>query len=422
MIIRRDFVYLCMMARKLFPVLVCVVSMNVIMMPCAVFAYEDYPNVHISEILAPEIAQSVQHRVEDVAVTDGTFQFQVESDFGQLRVASMALLRERVREIKILAKAINQFAAQDDGLSQEIRGQLIVSADSAIDIITRPVTTATDLAGQLADNLNETLTDPLQQTEKKLDYAGTESTDPIITTHKRNIASQWILDVYSTNPKVQEFLNVVAKKRSAGKITAGTPSLSRRVLQPLKVADTALEQQIYLLLKRKNTAELNAVNAQLLVDINIGAELRSRFLQHPVYSPRHKTRICHYLHALTGVRNRGAFIEAMLAAQDEGMALSFEQIAMMLQYYHQQINTLQKLHLGDPGLQAISADNQLLHISTADLIYWMENTERLYKDIAEQAKQSGFNGWSLITAGIVTDEARSELQKMRFSIREKFIY
>ena len=64
--------------------------------------------------------------------------------------------------------------------------------------------------------------------------------------------------------------------------------------------------------------------------MKISQSIVDKFLNHPAFSPRHKTRIAHYLDALTGVHNRSAFIEAASNIQNTVMALAFEESAMML--------------------------------------------------------------------------------------------
>jgi len=65
---------------------------------------------------------------------------------------------DRVNEITTLGEAIGQLEKQNEEFSDELRGQLSISADPGIEIISYPVTTAAGLAEQFADNLNETLT------------------------------------------------------------------------------------------------------------------------------------------------------------------------------------------------------------------------------------------------------------------------
>ena len=119
--------------------------------------YEARPVIRMSDVLTSQQAQSVYHRVEDIELNGKFYSFRVDSELGNYNIVSLAMFRNRIQEISTLAQAISQFNKKDDGLSEEIRGQFTIRADSAIDILSRPVESAADLAGQFADNLNDTL-------------------------------------------------------------------------------------------------------------------------------------------------------------------------------------------------------------------------------------------------------------------------
>ncbi|MBF8269191.1 MAG: uncharacterized protein HW386_900 [Gammaproteobacteria bacterium] len=389
-------------------------------------AYEDTPKIYLADILPPELRQSIRHRVEEVEVRRGTFHFQLESDFGAYNVATIGLLRERIREILILGNAINHLNSQQDHKLQANRGQLEIRSDRALDIIGQPVHSASNLAGQLAGNLNETLTGPSEAVAREFVYSGGESTDPVAALHKRNVASQWQLDVYSTNPKVQEFLDAMARARSAGTISAGTPALNRQAVKPMRVTDLALDTELSLLLKANGPATLNEINEQVLTGLSISPELRTAFLQHQVFSPRHKFRICHYLNKLAGVANLSAFIAAAGKASEEHEALAYEHLVMMMVHYHLTGHRLRALSPdrtgGRPHMEAISEDNQLLHFLVQDLIYWNENTARRLEAIPVRARESGISNWQLITSGSITEEATSRLRDREFALAQQDTY
>ena len=166
---------------------------------------------------------------------------------------------------------------------------------------------------------------------ERFSYITQELQDPVAAMHKRNIASQWGLDVYSTNLNVQQFLNSVTRARSSGKISAGTPSLQSQLNRPTKLADIEIETHTAYLLKSKGVSELQEINRAVLLGMKIKQKIVEAFLSNPAFSPRHKTRITHYVDALQGVRNRSAFIEAAAGIQSMTMAMAFEEVAMMLE-------------------------------------------------------------------------------------------
>ncbi len=383
--------------------------------------YEARPVIRMSDVLTSQQAQSVYHRVEDIELNGKFYNFRVDTQFGNFNIASMALFRKRIEEITTLAQAVNQFSKKDDSLSEEIRGQFSIRADSALDIISRPVESAANLAGQVADNLNDTFAGVPGEASAGFGYHGKELKDPVAAMHKRNIASQWGLDVYSTNPKVQEFLNAVTRARSSGRISAGTPTLRSQIRRPVKAADVDIEANTAFLLKSKNVRELYQINSKLLLDMNINVDIVKRFLQNTAFSPRHITRITHYLDSMEGVRNRSAFIEAAYGAKNEVMAQAFDESAMMLKYYHDKVAGLETLYAGSEVLEAISKDRRMVYFVPVDMIYWSEQTEQLFDSLQHRARESGFTTWEIITAGSFTEEASRQLRQRKFILRDRFV-
>lgn len=387
-----------------------------------VLAYEDEPVVYLSDILTPELRQSLKHRVEDVEVSQGIFNFFLQSDFGSFNVSTMGMLRERVKEILILGNTINQFLSQEDQFSGEIRGQLVIRSDRATDIIKKPVSSATNLAGQVVENLNETLTGAVPETEKAGIYKGGESDDPVRSLHKRNVASQWQLDVYSTNPRVQEFLNAVASVRASGNISAGAPSLNRYSIPPLKVKNDVLEMEIRSVLKQDDVDALLENNEQILAGLDIDQDLRTAFLQDPSYSPRHKTRISYYLSTLGGDIDLSGLIRAALGSNDESGSLAFEHLVMMISDYHLNRNSLREIQPVNSRLVSVMAEeNSMITFVVQDLIYWNEVTESRYDRLRRRAVDNGSQS-ILVTSGFVTEEAKKQLQDRGYTIMPQSLY
>ncbi|OGT31044.1 MAG: hypothetical protein A2W28_09560 [Gammaproteobacteria bacterium RBG_16_51_14] len=383
--------------------------------------YESIPVINAAGFLPGDLLHSEHHRVESMDISGGFFQFQVDSEFGFYQVTSLALLRTRVQEIKTLAQAINQFETEDDQFSAILRSQLHVSGESAVEIITSPFGTATQLAGQMANNLGDTLAgvDILAEQEG-FRYENTEPADAIAATHKRNIASQHGLDVYSTNEDVQAFLNTVTKARTSGKISAGVALVRNQNTAGARIANKELDRLVNLKLKNNPVSELAAINDQILGRMVVGQDLRGRFLHHTMYSPRHQTVIAAYLDYLAGVSNRAAFVNAALSAGNEAEALSCEQLVRMLVLYHDQFNPLYNLHVLQGVTGAITGDGKIIFFLADDILYWSEATSNKYHALADNARAAGFSEPELVTSGTITPVARRNLEDTGFVLHEDF--
>ncbi len=385
---------------------------------------EPAPEPRLTEVLSPALRQSVHHTVEAVEFRDGYYAFTVDSEFGTYEAASLPQLRTLVGEIEVLSQAMNQFARRDRAADPELRGQFSIEADSAMDIITRPVTSAAELAGQLGGNLNEALHgSPVLISEyQRIDFAAADSADPTTSMHKRNIAAQWGFDVYSSNPVVQDFLDTAARARSGGAISAGAPSFFRSKQTAPRSADAGVDTVVGRLLKSETAGGLADGNRRLLAQMQIPAVTIDAFLSHAAFSPRHHTRIAHYLAALDRVVNRAAFFDSALRSTDERGAVAHEHLAMMLLYFHRNVAPLQKLHFGNNVLQAIHDNNSILVLQPEDLLAWTVDVERNLDAVARRARDSGFRTLDLMAAGAVSPSAQVQIGARGFTLRDHMVY
>ena len=186
------------------------------------------------------------------------------------------------------------------------------------------------------------------------------SSDVIAGAHKRNVAYQLGLDAYSTNPKVQEFLNTVAKARSSGHFKAGVATIRIPPSRQVKIAGGRLDAEIRNLLKSLSPHDLDGgIDAQL-EQIGVSSDHRHQFTHHSQYSPRHKTAITAYLDFVRGIDNREVLIRAALSAKSEAEALSYEVLVKMLAHYHEAVKPVSSLQFLADLPVAISSDDRLL--------------------------------------------------------------
>ncbi|MCI0400947.1 MAG: hypothetical protein L0Y67_02835 [Gammaproteobacteria bacterium] len=384
--------------------------------------YEAPPVVRADELLPKNLLQSGDHRVrDDVATIGNSYWFHIESDLGNFQVTSYTMLRIRVQEIMTVAQAMSRFDATNRELSDELRSELSVRADSAVDIVASPASTALDLAGQITTNLGDTFAGADGLTVEERSYHVTTTEGFVYAAHKRNIANQLDLDVYSSNPSVQKFLNVIATARTAGNFTAGVSTVALPQDDEVTVADGIVDAEAKESLRRLTPADLDEYNDRMLAAMEISPELRRKFLRHANYSPTHKTYIVAYLGALSGVTNRAALIESARGAKSEEGALYYEQMARILAVYHERVGKIRELRSGPQVPVAITADGQALFVVPVDIIYWNRGAESLFAAFIGHAGIAGYMEPELIVTGTVTARAKAELEQRGFTLREKFL-
>lgn len=381
--------------------------------------YDTYPVLNSNTILSSEYLSSTYHRVDSIDIDNGFYQFTVESNIGQFEIFSLALFKKRIYEIKIVSRAIDQYEQQNDEFSGELRSQLSVSGDSAVDILTSPFSTARKLAGQLSDNFDATLAgeDPFVR-DQSARYSLREPKDPVTAVHKRNIAFQLGLDMYSSNYKVQSFLNTVANARSSGKVSAGV-GLNDSFTNPIK--RSGLDLEIAYLLKSKSLSELNEYNRNFLLNLGISEALVQMFIEHPALSPTNKTTIVSYLSKLKNVTRLDAYIKLVLTANNELEAFIFQQLSKMLLAYYDNNEKFSAFYNYQGQAAVITESRRIVFFEYADLLNWTEDKEKKYTSLAEHARKSGYKGWEIVSLGSSSKLASSHLDELYYKQQTLFL-
>ena len=396
-------------------------------------SYDSLPQVALDRVVPRPLIRSGSHRVlDDVTVNRHALQFEIESDYGSYRANSLAMVNLRVREITTLAQAIDQYNRDNQELAEELRGQLEVGADSFVDILTSPLQTTSSLVGQFSENVGQTFTElgelpaggknPASNPDGADQYTRLMPSDPILAAHKRNIASQLKLDVYSSNARVQELLNTLARARSSGQASAGVVSIPESNRVEARIANDRLDNIVQREISRHMPRELYQRNFDKLRGAAIEAELIDRFLSHPGLSPTHKTAIAEYLSALNDVSNLGALLSAALTARTEAQALGYQQVARMLVRYHLERKPLTSLKSAGHVLLATDQDRRLLVVLPFDLFFWDAQALRIFSALSEFAAQKNYPEKEILLTGILTDKARSNMEALEFKVSERYIF
>ncbi|MCP4042108.1 MAG: hypothetical protein GY731_09175 [Gammaproteobacteria bacterium] len=372
--------------------------------------------MNAADILPGNMRQSSYHRVDnEVNTEDGLYRFTLGSDFGAYDVISLALLKIRVHEVRTLARATALLQREERPDFDSVPGQLHVTGSSVRDILTSPLNTSSQLAGQFTDKMGRTL--------------GGEVVSPgghgdqgiqVSSAQRRNMARQLDLDVYSSNPEVQRFLDAVTRARTSGRIGSLTP-MARPASGGVQVAGGVVDAEIKARLKNLSEDELVAFNRGLLMDMGIDPALIRRFLTHPAYSHTHRTSISVYLAVLEPVANRDLFLSTAVKAVSEADALAYQQLAFMLTYYHENISRLRELRAGGEFPLAVTAKGRLLLAMPVDIVYWTGDLERSLGNLTRYAGMADYRDWELITTGTLTNTARDAAVKRGFRLREKLL-
>jgi hypothetical protein len=389
--------------------------------------YEYEAPVALDRLLPESLIASGEHRVTRARqLSDHRLVFDIESDAaGALVAESIPLAVIRIQETQILAQALNQFRSANRAQAEDRRGEIRIGGDSMADIIGSPLDTSARVVGQFGRNVGQTFSElgefPGPRDRESAPSAGVGE-DPIFDAHRRNVASQLGLDVYSSNPSVRRFLDAMARARSGGQQRAGITTVALARAPEVLVGGGSVQERIRSTVLNEERSVLFERGASRLRDAGVSQDLVDRLLEHPVLTPTHKSAITEYLVYMEGVRNRGALVEASLDAGDEVQALGKVQLARMYAHYHESVDSLREFIAAGHLALAVSRDNTLLVALPFDVLQWTPETNRVFSGLAAFAGRKGARAHAVLLTGVVTDRAREALESMGFTLRPRFLF
>lgn len=395
--------------------------------------YEAAPSVELDTVFPESLMQSGSHRVEDNLRTKGTLlEFTIDSDHGVYDVLSIPMAIIRIHEIRTLAQATDAFQRDNEQLAERLRGIAYAGSNTPVDIYHSPLQYGGDPSIYLNNNVGRTIEELEKQTrtgepESAKDqrsgslYESMLPGDPILASYKRAVAQQLDLDVFSSNSRVQAFLDTLARARAGGNRNAGMVTVSLPKNPEISVDNGRIEFAVRTAVARKSIRELYVQNEATLSSIGIKPDIYHAFLSHQSFSPRHKTEITAYLEYMQGVADRGEFLRAAVRATDEVSAVGYSRMARMLAYYHENTERLKGLVSGGSVLMASTQGNNMTLVLPFDVLWWSAESDKVFTSLARFADEQKFEMRELVLVGVVSERARIQLESRKFHVREKYL-
>jgi hypothetical protein len=397
-------------------------------------AHENPPHVELDQVLPETSMQSGEHRVEDTLGLKGTlFQFRLDSDQGRYEALSIPMVLLRIHEIRTLAQSVDAFQRENQRLAEQLRGVVYTGNNASVPILGSSLDGGSYEYNQyINNNVGQAVEDLERKSKRQSPISGSTDggnmyeswvpSDPILASHKRAVAMQLDLDIYSSNTRVQAFLDTLARARGGGNRNAGMATVALPNKPEIKVDKGRVEFAVRSSVARKTVRELYIQNEAALKAMGIDPELYHAFLSHRAFSPRHKTEITAYLVYMNGVSNRGALLRSALGAKDEVSALGYTRMARMLAYYHENTERLTGLVSGGTVLMATTGSGNMVMVLPFDLVWWSAESDRVFSSLAEFADQNAFKLRELLMVGIGSNTARGQLERRGFVVRERFLF
>ncbi len=97
-------------------------------------------------------------------------------------------------------------------------------------------------------------------------------------------------------------------------------------------------------------------------------------------------------------------------------------MARMLAYYHESTERLKGLVSGGSVLMATTGSGNMALALPFDFLWWSAETDRVFSSLANFADDNRFKLRELLLIGISSDAARAQLERRKFTVREKFLF
>ncbi len=362
----------------------------------------------VSAILPPALRRGEHFQVEEAVATRHLMhEFKMTSDYGTHVLLSRRMLEIRARETETMARFIHMKGGPE--FLKSLGSSLAALPTAAVQIVLHPV----DSARKIGTGLSKTakrVGDIFRRRPRSV-YEDSAGANAFNGSAKRELAGALGLDVYSTNPQLQHFLDRVANWRSAGSLTVDVASFALPVVGFVAVTTARWRADVQRLLCDKSPAELERHNAGVLMELGIPRSTWWAFLSHPWLSPRHETVITAATKEMQGVAGLSYVLDAARTAQSEVGALMQEQQAILLAYHHTDLERLTSIVPASYLLAARTTSGNQIAFLPVDALSWTAASSALIEALASAMPPVEDRTRTIYVTGTATDRVRAELAR-----------
>ncbi len=388
-----------------------------------IIGYEIPKVLVVSEVLPPELSIGKNYSVsgelarpEDTITQGFTYRFEIVSSVGNFEAHCIDMLRIRIQEIKAIGilREIKKKVAFDNTLEKVGKSPY----SGVMELILHPADTVTGIPKDgwrfIARSGEMVKGGP----EGREDRSGDALID--FSKLKRRYAYKLGVDVYSTNKVLQKELNSVSL---AGFASGEGISLIKKPLrgtEGMVIERTHFLDKMDKILLDNAPEELLLINQEKLKQMGVKEPVIKEFLNHPNYSPRHKTIVIHALAEMDVAQNRDRFIKQAILVEHEEMAFIYQRIAEMLHSYHKDVNPIRDIIPVRKLAVGYTADQAIISALPLDYLYWTEITDLFTSELVLLSKSEDLpvkrvNMW---ISGECTSSARKALTAKGITLKE----
>jgi hypothetical protein len=384
--------------------------------PLGAAEYETPTSRPVAEVLPPNVAKGPHYTVGDPVAADGyMYHYTVSSEWGPFSVTGTGALRKLAREIW----AIGQLRAitGSEVFLAALKDQATKPVQFAKNLVTKPGETLTGVpkgVGRLFNNATTAVSntsDPSQDSKTKELL--------LVGSFKRDYAGRYGVDPYSSNPVLQEELDKIGKAAAFGSWTASAATLPISGGAGAVISVTGLSQSFNNVLTTEPPPRIRILAEERLTQMKVPADLAKRYLDHPVYTPRHDLLLVQSLSKLGAATGRDGYLRAALAAEDEEEANFFVNTAQIMRGVHETRGKITAITMIRSLPVVLLQDGVAVIPFALDHGVWTVNADKLTQHLKTSYRPAGFKGrFELWVTGTLSPTARQALTARRFTVFE----
>ena len=379
--------------------------------------YETPTNRPVAQALPPAMAAGTDFTVKDPVVADGyMYRFTVTSPYGPFEVTGTGALRKVEHEIWAIGQL--KGVTKSEAFLKSLKDQAGKPLVFAKDVVTKPVDTLSGVpkgVGRLFGNITTSVT-----TTRKPSQESRTKEVLLVGSFKRDYATRFNVDPYSSNAVLQEELEKIGKAAALGSWTASAAMIPISGPASSVITATSLGKSFNNILATEPPSRIRIINEDKLKQMGIPDELAQRYLDLPVYTPTQNLILVDSLARLGAASGRDAYLNASLVAADEVEANFFVNMAQILRGYHETQGPITGITMAGSLAVAQTKAGAAVIPFALDYGVWTANADKRSQEMKATYKAPGFNGaFELWVTGTLSPTAKQELQARGFTAVEQ---
>ncbi len=380
--------------------------------------FEQTADLQASALIAPELLKSNLYTVDETVVNDGLLNhYRVRSIYGDFRVVSTQSVNQLLREIQAIA-LMKRVETADT-----VKDSVVQSGKNTVDAVTNLVTNPQETLEGAAAGVSNLFYRATNVVGRRSTTAAEDSkVEQFIgkSKSKGDIATKYGVNVYSTNPILQEELDRLAWADYLGGIGVGLAQSAIPGAGGLLLSTSGTARLLNEVINSTPASELWVRNRDKLVAMGVNPDTVELYLNNPAFTPALQTVMVEALEKLTGAANRELFIKISLQAHTHQMAKTITIMSTMIAGYHLNVEPLQDFTPFARVLSATTVSGTRVLIIPADHMLWSELVAQgaLWLDSGQSAKAQVVNK-QLWILGDFSARAEAELQALGWELHPR---